>query len=201
MKAQSPGLIRLPPVQIAPSSSGGIYTNPKAPEIRQAGQDLLESLSDASTGSIVPLSLSNVELSASCIAAILVPALNGILDGKYEGRFVTCLDPQGQNAWDADAALKKESEQANKKLVCVIVGKNDSVDLIGPVDEHVKSTFEFAEERHDGFTARDLADYCRITIQAAGNRIAKVAALGLLFSSRREPVAGGGTQSFFVPID
>lgn len=203
MKTKMLGLTRLPAIQIAPSAVG-MYTDPEASAIQRARQELFDALASAREGSLVPLSFAGVELSASCIAAVLGPVLNAIVERHLDGKFVLAFDPTGRNAWDADAGLRKESERAGRKLICVWTRNESEMELVGPVDEQVRTTYGFARQRSistgEGVTARDLAEQFEISIQAASNRLAKASSLGLLFQADRESVAGGGSQYVFVPI-
>lgn len=181
-----------------------MYTDPEVAAIQNVRSELLEKLHDAPAGSIAPLDLNGVQLSASCIAAVLGPVLIALAYGHLARKFVIVLDPTGRNAWDADAGLRKESDRVGHKLVCVWQGKRRLPDLVGPVDEQVKATYGFVLETwikaHDGATARDLAESAGVSIQAASNRLSKAASLGLLFASDREAVSGGGAQYVFVPV-
>ena len=199
MKALQRGVRRLPPVVVA---SAGMFTDPEDVVIISARDALLDGLASAPEGSVLPLSLEGVELSASCLAAVLVPALSRIVGGLLREKFVMVIDPTGRNKWDGDAGLKKESERTARKLVCVWQAKQ--TDLAGPVDTQVRSTYEFVlgswRERSEGATARDLAEHFDVSIQAASNRLAKASDLGLLYAADRETVSGGGAQYVFVPV-
>jgi hypothetical protein len=179
-----------------------MFTDPDAPEVQAARDQLLRQLQLAREGSVVPLSLEGLELSASCLAAVLVPALTEVIRGGIAGRFVLVRDPSGRNKWDGDAGLKKESERLGQKLVCVWETKE--TDLAGPVDPQVRLTYQFVlgkwRATGDGVTARDLAEEFKVSIQAASNRLAKASNLGLLYDADRETVSGGGTQYVFVPV-
>jgi hypothetical protein len=199
MKTLVRGIRRLPPVCVA---TAGMFTDPHVAEIKSAREALLDRLAPAPEGSVVPLSLDGVELSASCLAVVLVPVLSAIIAGHLKKKYVIVIDPTGRNKWDGDAGLKKESERLDRKLVCVWQAKQ--TDLAGSADTQVKSTFEFVLSRwrkdSDGSTARDLAEFFGISIQAASNRLAKASNLGLLYPADREVVSGGGAQYVFVPI-
>lgn len=203
MKTLSRGLQHFPAVQVAVSEAG-MYTDPEAVEVQNARAELFDRLDRAPRGSVVPLSLEGVELSASCIAAVLGPVLTAVVQKHLDGKFVMVRDPSGRSAWDGDAGLRKESERVGRKLICVWEGKNQSLELVGPVDEQVRATYEFVLEMwrrtSDGSTARDLAEHFDLTIQAASNRLAKASSQGLLFASDREVVIGGGAQFVFVPV-
>lgn len=203
MKALAPSLQRVEAVQIAPSRTG-MYTDSQAGAIRAARSEMLECLTRARPGSIVPLSLDRVELSASCIASILGPALKAIVEGELPGRYVVGVDRTGRSAWDADAGLKKESERIGRKLACVWEGADHRKEVVGNIDPQVRATYMFALERWESASlptvARDLMVHANLTIQAASNRLAKASVAGLLFASDREAVAGGGAQYVFLPV-
>jgi hypothetical protein len=202
MKALMRDLRRLPPVVIAPTPTG-MYMDPETPAIQAARDELLERLYAAPAGSVVPLSFEHVEVSASCIAALLGSVLNAIRERHLEGKYVLGWDPSGRNAWDADAGLKKESERQGRKLVVVWRAGEGAPELVGPVDEQVRVTYQFAlgrAGREEGTRARDLAEQYDLTIQAASNRLAKASGLGLLYAADRESVPGGGTQYLYVPV-
>ena len=197
MKTLARGLSRTSPV-VVKASAGGMYTDPEAPPVQQARGELLKKLQASAEGSVVPLSLEGVELSASCIAAILGPILRAIVDKHVEGRFVVVRDPTGRNMWDADAGLHKESGRTSRKLVCVWRGIQDVPELVGPVDDQVEATYEFVLRgwnRHE-----ELATARALSIQAASNRLSKAATLGLLYSPEREAVPGGGAQYVYLPV-
>jgi predicted transcriptional regulator len=65
-------------------------------------------------------------------------------------------------------------------------------------------TYEFLKQRYvdsgEGATARELARNSKSSIQAASNRLAKVATLGLAYAAERESVEGGGAQFRYVPV-
>lgn len=180
-----------------------MFTDPQAAEIQSARAALLDRLAPALEGSVAPLSLDGVELSASCLAAVLVPVLSAIVDGHLENKFLVVVDPSGRNKWDGDAGLKKESERLDRKLVCVWQAKKQT-ELAGPIDTQVRATYEFVlstwRKYGDGSTARDLAEHFDVSIQAASNRLAKASGLGLLHAADRETVSGGGAQYVFVPV-
>lgn len=179
-----------------------MFTDPQADEVQAARAALLDRLAKAPEGAVVPLSLEGVELSASCLAAILGPALSAVVEKHVQNRYVLVLDPSGRNKWDGDAGLMKESERLGRKLVCVWESKR--LELAGPVDEQMKATYEFVlmgwQKRHDGATARELAERFDVSIQAASNRLARASSLGLLHAADREVVSGGGAQYVFVPV-
>jgi hypothetical protein len=199
MKTLARGLHRLPTVVVATS---GMFTDPHVAEIQSAREALLDRLAPAPEGSVVPLSLEGVELSASCLASVLVPVLSAIVGGHLQRKYVVVIDPTGRNKWDGDAGLKKESERLDRKLVCVWQAKQ--TELAGPVDTQVRATYEFVlsswRKDSDGATARDLAEHFDVSIQAASNRLAKASGLGLLHAADREVVSGGGAQYVFVPV-
>lgn len=203
MKTLTRGLHRLPAVTVSKSAIG-MYTDPESPGIQAARSELVERLYGAAPNTVVPLDLDGVELSASCIAALLGPVLNAIVQKHLDAKFVVVLDAAGRNAWDGDAGLRKESDRLGQKLVCVWISKDRAPALLGPADEQVKATYEFAcgswDRNHGGSTARDLAEAARISIQAASNRLSRAASLGLLCAVDREPVEGGGAQYVFVPV-
>ena len=183
------------------ANRGTMYTDPEADEIRQAREDLLERLKAAPSSAIVPLDLGEVELSASCLAAILGPVLEEVISGKLEGRLTMGLDPTGRNQWDADAGLMKESDRRGKKLVCVWSGIGGQLDLVGAVDDQVRATYEFvARTAEEGATARDLAEQFRLSIQAASNRLAKAATLGIIYRAERRNVSGGGIEHVYAAV-
>ncbi|HEY9229561.1 MAG TPA: hypothetical protein VIP11_23125 [Gemmatimonadaceae bacterium] len=189
---------------IEPGDEGHRHTDFKSAAIQRVAAELRQRLREAKPGVIVPLMLDGSELSASCLAAVLGPALGDIVSGAVPGRFIVGIDPAGRNAWDADAALRKESTTVGRKLVCVWLTADDTHELVGAVDDQVKSSYEFALSRWVKSalptTARDLAESGGLTIQAASNRLAKASAAGLLHAADREAVAGGGSQYLFIPV-
>jgi hypothetical protein len=202
MNATDARLRYLPEVAIS-TSSGKLLSDPESAEVQGPSTLLTDRLRTAPPGSVVPVSLGSVALTGSCIAALLTPALLSIARGDVSGRFVVVFDPGGQNAWDADAALRKQSERLGGKLVCVW-RTDGGPELVGPVDEQVRKAYEFALaafKASGGATSRQLAAAEGITIQSASNRLAKAAAQGLVYAAHLENVAGGGRQQVFVPVE
>lgn len=180
-----------------------VLCNPDHASIRGARADILERLQRAGSGTVVPVSLEGIELSASCHAALFGPVLEAIVRGSYPGRFVVAVDPGARNEWDADAAMRKYSETVGEKLVCVW-DRTDRCVLVGSVDTQVRATYDFVTEiwqrTGEGATARELADMFQLTIQAASNRLTKAAGLGIVYSADVESVMGGGRQNRYVPV-
>lgn len=203
MKTLTRGLHRLPAVVVS-KSAAGMYTDPESTAVQTARSELFERLSGAAPNTLVPLDLDGVELSASCIAALLGPVLDAIVQKHLDAKFIAVIDATGRNAWDGDAGLRKESDRVGRKLVCVWSSKDGTPTLMGPADEQVRATYEFAyvswAKSQGGTTARDLAEAAGISIQAASNRLSKAASLGLLCAVDREPVMGGGAQYIFAPV-
>ena len=203
MKTMARGLYRTSPV-VLEASNGTMFTDPEAPAVQAARSTILQRLQSSDEGSIVPLSLDGVELSASCIAAILSPILTAIIEKHVEGRYIVVADPASRNMWDADAGLQKESGRLGRKLVCVWQINGQTFDLVGAVDEQVDETYKFVLDtwmkHEEGATARALAEHFDVSIQAASNRLSKAGNLGLLYPADREAVAGGGSQYVYLPV-
>lgn len=178
-----------------------MLTDQDAEAIRSARERLQAALTAAPPGSVVPLSLDRLELSASCIAALLGPVIAEIVDGSYKGRYVIGVDPSGKNQWDADAGLVKESHRTDRKLVCVW-RTGDRIDLLGDVDNQVRVTYSFVAERGErGATARELANHENLSIQAASNRLSKAHKLGVIHKATRRSVSGsGGAENVYIPV-
>jgi hypothetical protein len=204
MKATAGGLVRSISVSIEPGDEGHRHTDFKSAAIQHAAAELRSKLRESPPGVIVPLTLDGSELSASCLAAVLGPALGDVVNGVVPGRFVVGIDPAGRNAWDADAALRKVSAHVGRKLVCVWLTDHDTRELVGSVDDQVKSSYEFAVDRwlksSSPTSARDLAEAGGLTIQASSNRLAKASSAGLLHVAERASVSGGGSQYLFIPV-
>lgn len=201
MKATEAVLIYGTPLRV--EVSGGSCSDPQDAAISRAAAELEARLRSSPVGGVTPLDLSGSSLTASCIAAVLSPALLAITRGEIRGRYVVGIDPAGRNGWDADAALNKQSNALGAKLACVWRGVGGPA-LVGAVDEQVASTYRFVLARAEGahgVTSRVMAEEEGITIQAASNRFAKAAALGLIHPARREVVSGGGAQHLYVPVE
>lgn len=200
MKATAPPLSEEDPVRI-PIEDGGMLTDQEADAVHVARDCLESALASAPAGSVVPLSLEGIELSASCVAAVLGPVISKIVDQSFQARYVVGLDPSAKNRWDADAGLVKESHRTNQKLVCVW-RTAEGVELLGDVDDQVRTTYAFVVDREGrGVTARDLADHENISIQAASNRLAKAHKLGVIHKATRRSVSGsGGSENVYIPV-
>lgn len=178
-----------------------MLTDQEADAVHAARDRLESALASAPAGSVVPLSLKGIELSASCVAALLGPVIAKIVDQSFEERYVVGLDPSAKNRWDADAGLMKESHRMNKKLVCVWRAGN-GVELLGDVDDQVRATYDFVFAREGrGATARELADHENLSIQASSNRLAKAHKLGIIHKATRRSVSGsGGSENVYIPV-
>ena len=174
--------------------------DPDAAAVSEMRESVMRSLDAAEPGSVVYLDLNETTFSASALAALLAPLLRFRATPGHNETFLVIEDPSGRNLWDADAALRKESEDTRSKLVCVWRTTND-LGLVGAVDPSVQATYTFAcSEGADGATARKLAEVDGISIQAASNRLAKLVTLGLIHQTGTESVAGGGNQFRFVAV-
>lgn len=201
MNAIEAGLTFSAPMRI--EIPGGSCNDPRAYEIVRAASELEARVRSAPVGRVTPLDFSEVSLTASCIAALVTPVLLAITRGEIRGRYLVGLDPSGRNEWDADAALNKQAHALGAKLACVWRGLEGPA-LVGAVDEQVASTYRFVLDRSEGtqgVTSRIMAEEEGITIQAASNRFAKAAALGILHAARREVVSGGGVQHLYLPVE
>lgn len=198
----SAALHELDPIRIR-TGAIGYWSVPTASEVERTADQLLVRLETAPEGSLVPVILEEGMLTASCLAAILVPSLDRITTGKLPGRFIVLVDPEERHEFEADSALVRQSERLGGKFVCVWRGREGDAGLLGPVDSQVQLTYEFVLKRSaltGGVTARDLAEHFQLKIQAASNRLAKSAELGLVFRANRESVAGGGAQHVYLPV-
>ena len=202
MNTISSPLVRHPQLRIS-TSKGNAFVDPDAPEIITFCEEILSALKNSAPGTVVPISYQGVTLSASCQAATIGLALLEIVKGTYKDRFITVLDPDGTNDWDADAALRKESARTQEKLLCVWQAPS-GLSIQGPVDPQVEATYRFVAEETEsdrGATARSFAERAGISIQAAGNRMFKAAKLGLIYRAEEVTVEGGGKQHVYVPIE
>lgn len=199
MKTSTAGLREIEAVRLQ-----GHYLDRDDEDIQEARTQLLRKLSSASPGTVVRLDLSEARLRSSCVAEILGPALEGVVRGKYEGRYVVVLDEGDRHSFEMDAALKKESDLRGEKLVSVRRTDERTVELLGPVDSQVDRTYEFVRrqcDRPEGATARAyVKEDPGISIQAASNRLTKAAKMGLIHAAERVPVPGGGSQRRYVPV-
>lgn len=180
-----------------------VYSAPDDPAVIQLRDALLDCLRDGSENTVIPLLLEGKVLAASCHAAVLGPVLKKVLRGDSPGRYIVVHDPDGTNDWDADAALRKKSEDEGVKLLCVWIGPSGEPQLVGAVDPAVQETYFFVltcTRTGKSATARVLAEEQGIRIQAASNRMSKAASFGVIHALRDEPAEGGGTQRVYVPI-
>ena len=193
--------IRAPRTQTiqVPAGANGDFTDPEDPVLQDFGRDLLRVMESAPKGTIFEVLFADVTLAASCHAAVLAPVLERVVRGQLRERYLLGVDLSGRNTWDADAGLAKESKTRAVKLVCAWRGFEGGVELVGAVDEQVNSTYLFVVRRGDA-TARDLAQEAGLSIQAASNRFAKAAELGVLIKSGRRSVPGGGAEHVYRAV-
>ncbi len=202
VKALAGSLARTDPIRLRDFRTD-LWMDPRATEVERARSAVLKRLKASGHGSVVPVDLDGVVLTASCLAALFGSVLERVVAQDFDGRFILGCDPTGVHDWDADAALRKLSERRGSKLVCAWETE-EGVKLIGSVDDQVRHTYDFLQLRWqdsgEGATARELAERARSSIQAASNRLARLAELGLAYAAEREPVRGGGAQFRYVPV-
>ena len=181
-----------------------VVADPRHEGVVRAADNLMRRVREGKDGSVYVVNTAGVNLSSSCLAKIFGPVLRAVVRGEVPGRYVVGEDVSGSNDWEVDAALRKLSAQHGEKLVLVWSGISGVPDLVGPVDPQVEETYRFVTRewsRHGGATARQLAEeQGDLTIQAASNRFAKAASLGLIHAATRESVPGGGSQNVYVPV-
>ena len=201
MPPSSSPLAHMQPLRIGGPKK--VYSAPDDPAVVQLRDALLDCLREGSENTVVPLLLKGKVLAASCHAAVLGPVLKKILQGDFPGRYIVVHDPDGTNDWDADAALRKTSEDDGVKLPCVWIGPSGEPQLVGAVDPSVQETYLFVlacTRSGKPATARVLAKEQGIRIQAASNRMSKAASFSVIHAFREEPAVGGGSQRVYVPI-
>jgi len=188
-----------------PQGERNTYTLREDDAVEKYREDLLQEIREAGDNEVVYADLGGVTLGSSCIDETIVPALKEIrrslLDKSKSRRYMVIRDPAGRSDWDADAALRKASEETGSKLI--VVWKTDQqVELLGPVDEQVRATYEFLQDRpgHEA-TTREMADAYDITIQAANNRMNRAVKAGIVRKISRKSVQGGGTQNVYVSVE
>jgi hypothetical protein len=76
----------------------------------------MRELAKSREGTIVLLELGKVLLRASELVALLSEPLLGVVQGEYPGRYLVVADENGQNLWEADAALRLASESRGQSL-------------------------------------------------------------------------------------
>lgn len=198
MKASTAGLREIGAVRLQ-----GEYFDRNDEDVREAKRRLQAKLAGASPGTVVPVNITGGWLRSSCLGEILGGALQGIVDGNYEGRYVVVLDPDRRHDFELDAAVEKESKDRGRKLVCVWRTGEGSSSLVGQVDPQVERTYQFVVDQWTaarGATARAYAEEEEMKIQAAGNRLSKAASLGVIHPAERVSVSGGGSQWLYVPV-
>lgn len=190
-----------------PSKEYGSHSDREDPAVQEFKNMLLDALEEIQDGGTICADLSDVKFSASCIHETIGAVLEKVIQDRLLKKtqlpkYVVGIDADGNNAWDADAALEKASRDFGHKLVCVWKSEPEQVELLGEVDEQVQSTYDFVLdcESKGGATTRQLADHYGISIQAAGNRLSKTAELGIVRKCTGESVSGGGRQNVYRPI-
>lgn len=194
-------LARTKPVCLTSRDGGGVYRSEDAP-VQRLAAELRKQFEEAAPRTIVVVVLEG-PLSASAHARVFGPVLRMIAKGNHPSRYMVINDVACENDYDAEAALQKESRASGLKLVCVWREGSTGPRLLGAVDEKVNESYTFALGRWvkgETTTARDLAEATGISIQAASNRMAKAASLGVLCKVDESAPEGGGVQRVFVPV-
>ena len=176
--------------------------NAHKPTVRNAGEHILRAVRDGGSNSILRIDATGIALGASVIAQLLAPVLEQIVKGEIEDRYIAVYDPSGENEWEADAALKRQSEEGSK-LICVWAQSEGRPKLVGSVDKQVQHTYNFVWEcmvANRVSTAREMAEANGLTIQAASNRLSKANELGVIIVESVDPIAGGGVQKIYRPV-
>lgn len=181
------------------------YSDRDHRDIQRFREQILKAVEPAHEGEVLYFSLGDASFSSSCIDETIGAAIREVTaekSKKHPDRFIVMVDPEGENWWDADAALRKASDDLNTKLVCVWRGPGGTIKLIGPVDEKAEATYEFvARMGKEGATTRDLAEARDISIQAASNRMSRAARAGLIRRVKQESVSKGGTQHVYLAVE
>jgi predicted transcriptional regulator len=76
------------------------------------------------------------------------------------------------------ALQSRPTREQGLRNCALILDDNDSVELIGKVEPHVRETFELLRERRT-LTARDVAERWELDINAASTRLKALFDLGL----------------------
>lgn len=181
------------------------YSDRNHPDIQKFKEQVLAATEHANEGDVLSFSLDEARFSSSCFDETIGAAVKKAATEKTKklpDRFIVTVDPEGQNWWDADAALRKASSEINAKLVCVWRGPGGITKLIGPVDEKAEATYEFVSQRgKEGATTRELSEAQDISIQAASNRMSRTAKIGLIRRVKQESVGRGGTQHVYLAVE
>jgi len=173
-----------------------------ARDLKTVGQTLVEQLAKSCDGTVVLLDLGQVLLRASELGVLLADPVHAIVNGEYPGRYLVVGDGEGQNVWDADAALKKESDARGQSLALAWRVGTEARTLVGRVDPLIRDTYEFVSSASSpsDATARKLAEIRNVTVQAASNRLSRVSRLGLAHAIGRVSAAGGGSQYIYIVV-
>lgn len=181
------------------------YSDRDHPDIQRFKSQVLKATEQASEGEVLYFSLDEARLSSSCFDETIGEAIEKVAArraNKLPDRFIVAVDPEGENWWDADAALRKASSEINAKLVCVWRGPEGATRIIGPADDKARATYEFVSRcGGEGATTRDLSEARDISIQAASNRMSRTARIGLIRRVKQESVSRGGTQHVYLAVE
>ena len=157
------------------------------------------------------LDLQGHRLRASEIALILADPIEYIVGRSAQLRpggltYLVGYDPERDNLWDADAALRKLTALWTKKPEAKTLPKvtylmpwrvsGPETVLAGGAEVAVLETYQYVTTV-DGANSTEYAESTAgrtkpLSTQAASNRLSRVADLGLIHPAYREPTPGGG---------
>lgn len=183
-----------------------VPAKPSRRTLRDVEAVLLRHLKDGQNGDVIGLDVAAGPLRASQLAEVLERPLllivqrNRLATPRPRLTYLLGLDPEGENAWEAGAALQVLSERHRESLVAVWRSAEGGPDLVGRVEPAVAETYRFVLNRPEGASTRQFAEEIGITIQAASNRFSRAAGLGVIHPARREPSAGGGVRWVYEAV-
>lgn len=180
--------------------------DPDAKALKRVKEEILRSLRGGSNGDLVVLDLEGARLRASQLRDILQEPLLEIVQRNLMATppprrtYLVGLDPNGDNEWDATAALRMVSPQVGETLMMVWRVGGERPRLVGVHEDAVSETYSFVSQASSGTTSRAYYEETGLSSQAASNRMSRATGLGLIHPIRSEPAPGGGVRSVYVAV-
>ncbi len=156
---------------------------------KQALQECLAFLDDQARGGVAEIDFSAVRfVDFSSADEFLGRLASRILSRELSDTCVLLTHCRPEICENIDAMLRLK----NQAMLCKDVAGRSK--LLGRLHPQLEQTLRFVEQRN-ATTARDLADAQKIAINTSGNRLTKLANLGLI-GRREEPAAGKGGKQY-----
>lgn len=162
-----------------------LWTRDKAVGIRLK---LERKLREATSGDIIRIDCSDVEVFDISFAAELFVKTLSTVSSNYPGRCIVFGGLTDYTRENLSAALREAGLMA-------VETDDRTVHLLGKYSPSDEQTLQMLHDERRAYSVRELADALSIKVTAANERLSKLARMAVL---RQEPARSGRTQQLFL---